>query len=65
MKKTEILLLTAIALAWGAQAVWAPRPSGSEMGASSWKEQEKKTRSEIRRTMGTNRSALEAKFGME
>ena len=62
MKKAEILLLTAIALAWGAQAVWAPRPSVSETGASSWKEQEKKTRREIRRTMGTDRPALEAKL---
>ena len=62
MKKAEILLLTAIALAWGAQAVWAPAPSVSETRASSWKEQERKTRSDLRRTMETDRSTLEAKL---
>ncbi|MDO8730656.1 MAG: type II CAAX endopeptidase family protein [Candidatus Omnitrophota bacterium] len=62
MKRSEILLLTAIALAWGAQAVWVHAPSIPETRASSWKEQEKKTRSEIRRTMETDRSKLEAKL---
>ena len=62
LTRLEIALLLAIALAWGAQAVWAPAPSVLETRASSWKEQEQKTRSDLHRTMETDRSALEAKL---
>ena len=64
MKRAEILLLAAIALVWAAQAVWMPGPpvSGSASRTSSWKEQQEKTRSQIRRAMETDRAALEKKL---
>ena len=63
LTRLELLLIAALALLWGAQLAWHPAPSAlGAAAASSWKEQEKKTRAEIHRTMETDRTALETKL---
>jgi hypothetical protein len=61
VRKTEILLLAALALAWGAQIALIPAPS-TPASRTSWQEQQEKTRGELRRTMETDRAALETKL---
>jgi len=59
MKKLEIFLLAALALAWAAQVVWVPKPAQESF---SWQNQEKQARKQIRRTMEADRQLLEMKI---
>lgn len=60
--RLELALIAAIALVWGAQRVWTPAPSAQGPAQASWQEQGKEARDEIRRTMETDRAALEARM---
>ncbi len=62
MKRTELFLLAALALVWGAQIALIPAPSAPGAGKTSWQEQQEKARGQLHRTMETDRPALEAKL---
>ena len=66
MKKLDLFLLAALALVWAAQAVWVPKPvQPSAAGGRqnfSWRQQEKQTQEQIRRTMQMDRQVLDGKI---